>query len=73
MLMVSDSVTALLPIFSTNEEGWEGIFCTDLFNDKLHFGGYNTIQLWWVLSTVPTQQHGDDDDDLIGGTSIAII
>lgn len=40
MLVVSDSVTALLPIFSTNEEV---IFCTDLFNDKLHFGGYNTI------------------------------
>lgn len=73
MLVVSDSVTALLPIFCTHEEEGGGmIFCTDLFDDKLHFGA--TIIVGGrhaVLSTIPTQPHGEGD--LIGGTSIAII
>lgn len=77
MLVVSDSVTALLPIFSTNVEGVGGSF-VPIYSTISYTLGV-TIQLWWVgdrqtvLSTVPTQQHGDDDDDLIGGTSIAII
>lgn len=48
------------------------IFCTDLFDDKLHFGATMIVGgRHAVLSTIPTQPHGDGD--LIGGTSIAII